>query len=491
MIGFPDDHQEQHTTSELVALYKAGTIDDECFVWRDGMNDWLSPFDVPEVADALKSAGLSRRSAQAPLNDEEDEATRVAPSPFDMEAPEPPAPAPAPVEAKPAFVSPAAAKPWAKAATEPKGATQPKLAATPKPSPADAPRAAVQPKPVAARRAAADRGAIDLFGAVDDAAGSEEDVAPNVAADEHAQKMTGARNESSVLFSLDQLTKLDKPKPKDKKKAESAAAAELFGDSSPNSLMNVGGGGLGILAAPDFTRPAAPAPELIREVAEPHAAAPARGGSLWIGVGIGVAVALVGGGVVVFGLGKKTDAADKTASTATAAPLASAKPEAAANATPSATPSAPAESASSEPTAPATSASAVASAVNKPAAPTAAGAGATPAAATPGGAKPADAKKPESPAPAAGGADFDRAAAVTSLGAAAANAASCRKAEGPFGSGKASVTFAPSGRATQANITGAFAGTEVGGCVARLFRSARVPPFGGDPVTVSKSFSIE
>ncbi|HEY2405534.1 MAG TPA: zinc-ribbon domain-containing protein, partial [Polyangiaceae bacterium] len=219
MIGFPDDHQEQHTTSELVALYKAGTIDDECFVWRDGMNDWLSPFDVPEVADALKSAGLSRRSAQAPLNDEEDEATRVAPSPFDMEAPEPPAPAPAPVEAKPAFVSPAAAKPWAKAATEPKGATQPKLAATPKPSPADAPRAAVQPKPVAARRAAADRGAIDLFGAVDDAAGSEEDVAPNVAADEHAQKMTGARNESSVLFSLDQLTKLDKPKPKDKKKA--------------------------------------------------------------------------------------------------------------------------------------------------------------------------------------------------------------------------------------------------------------------------------
>jgi hypothetical protein len=31
----------------------------------------------------------------------------------------------------------------------------------------------------------------------------------------------------------------------------------------------------------------------------------------------------------------------------------------------------------------------------------------------------------------------------------------------------------------------------VGGCVARLFRTAKVPAFAGDPVTVSKSFSIE
>jgi hypothetical protein len=41
------------------------------------------------------------------------------------------------------------------------------------------------------------------------------------------------------------------------------------------------------------------------------------------------------------------------------------------------------------------------------------------------------------------------------------------------------------------NVGGAFAGTDVGGCVARLFRAAKVPPFSGDPVTVSKSFSIE
>ena len=95
------------------------------------------------------------------------------------------------------------------------------------------------------------------------------------------------------------------------------------------------------------------------------------------------------------------------------------------------------------------------------------------------------------PAPAADGAAFDKGAAVSALGAAAANAASCKTPDGPTGSGKVSVTFAPSGRATMTNVGGAFAGTDVGGCVARLFRAAKVPAFSGDPVTVSKSFSIE
>jgi hypothetical protein len=44
---------------------------------------------------------------------------------------------------------------------------------------------------------------------------------------------------------------------------------------------------------------------------------------------------------------------------------------------------------------------------------------------------------------------------------------------------------------TSANVTaGPFGGTSVGGCVARTFRAAKVPSFDGDPVTVSKSFSI-
>jgi hypothetical protein len=53
------------------------------------------------------------------------------------------------------------------------------------------------------------------------------------------------------------------------------------------------------------------------------------------------------------------------------------------------------------------------------------------------------------------------------------------------------VTFAPSGNVTSAQVEGPpFAGTPVGGCIASAFRGAKVPPFSGAPVTVSKSFSI-
>jgi hypothetical protein len=40
-------------------------------------------------------------------------------------------------------------------------------------------------------------------------------------------------------------------------------------------------------------------------------------------------------------------------------------------------------------------------------------------------------------------------------------------------------------------VTGDLAGTTVGSCVARLFRAARVPPFKGDPVSVSKAFTVK
>ena len=63
-------------------------------------------------------------------------------------------------------------------------------------------------------------------------------------------------------------------------------------------------------------------------------------------------------------------------------------------------------------------------------------------------------------------------------------------AGGPTGKGRVSVTFSPSGRATSANVGPPFAGTSVGSCAARAFRSASVPPFSGGAVTVSKSFFI-
>jgi hypothetical protein len=82
-------------------------------------------------------------------------------------------------------------------------------------------------------------------------------------------------------------------------------------------------------------------------------------------------------------------------------------------------------------------------------------------------------------------------AAKAALEGAAASAASCKSADGPTGRGKVQVTFSPSGRVTSASVVeGAFGGTPVGGCVAKLFRGAKVPAFSGDPVTVAKAFTI-
>lgn len=95
------------------------------------------------------------------------------------------------------------------------------------------------------------------------------------------------------------------------------------------------------------------------------------------------------------------------------------------------------------------------------------------------------------PKPAAGPGPFNVSAARSALGSAAANAASCKKSGGPTGSGKVQVTFATSGRVTSANVvSGPFGGTAVGGCVASTFRRAKVPAFSGGSQTVSKSFKI-
>jgi hypothetical protein len=102
-----------------------------------------------------------------------------------------------------------------------------------------------------------------------------------------------------------------------------------------------------------------------------------------------------------------------------------------------------------------------------------------------------DAKKDDAPAPVTADQPFNRGAAVAAMSAAASQASGCKKPGGPTGSGKATLTFAPTGRVTSATVDSPpFAGTAVGGCVAAIFRRAKVPPFTGNPIRVSKSFSI-
>jgi len=96
------------------------------------------------------------------------------------------------------------------------------------------------------------------------------------------------------------------------------------------------------------------------------------------------------------------------------------------------------------------------------------------------------------PAPAEPGTEFDRAAAVAALRAAAAEASACRKDGDPSGTASLSITFAPSGRVTSANLQGPpFAGTQTGGCIASAMRRAHVPAFSGEYVTVSKTIVIQ
>jgi hypothetical protein len=87
---------------------------------------------------------------------------------------------------------------------------------------------------------------------------------------------------------------------------------------------------------------------------------------------------------------------------------------------------------------------------------------------------------------------FDKVAAVSALNNLAGQASACRQAGDPSGIATVVLTFAPSGRVTNATVNGPpFAGTPTGGCVARTLRRAQVPPFAGDHVTVSKSVLVQ
>jgi hypothetical protein len=110
--------------------------------------------------------------------------------------------------------------------------------------------------------------------------------------------------------------------------------------------------------------------------------------------------------------------------------------------------------------------------------------------------KPATPSEPievhNAPPPAADGTEFDRAAARNALASAAAQASACRKDGDPSGTATITITFAPSGRITSANLQGPpFAGTATGGCIANTMRHATVPAFSGEHVTVTKTIVVQ
>jgi predicted Zn finger-like uncharacterized protein len=340
--------------------------------------------------------------------------------------------------------------------------------------------AKLPPSPAKASSAGTD----DLFGGVD-LAGSEHDVGgPAARPAPKAAAGTGARNESSVLFSLDSLTGGGAPT------APSAGGVDIFG--------GLGGGGMlatntDLLTAPAKEPPPAP-------VFKHASVRPVAGGDKKSSMPIVFAIlaaAVVVGGVLFFVMGGKDEAAAvDPAAASMAAELEKTKAALEKSKADEEAAKKKAEEAAKAAEAEAAKAKAAADAgktpeAGKPADPAAATG--TPAAtgSTPAGSSTTPSTTATKPAAPSGGGSFDVGAAKAALAGAAASAAGCGNASGPKGSGKVQVTFAPSGRVTSANVVaGPFGGTSVGGCVASKFRAARVPAFSGSPQTVSKSFTV-
>ncbi|MBI5537129.1 MAG: hypothetical protein HY898_30685 [Deltaproteobacteria bacterium] len=100
-----------------------------------------------------------------------------------------------------------------------------------------------------------------------------------------------------------------------------------------------------------------------------------------------------------------------------------------------------------------------------------------------------DPEPPPAPAPVLP--PFDSRSALAAMQAAVGAASGCRTDDDPAAVARVSVTFASSGSVTIARVDGApYAGTKTGSCVAKVFRTLRVDPFEGQPVTVHKSFLI-
>jgi len=87
---------------------------------------------------------------------------------------------------------------------------------------------------------------------------------------------------------------------------------------------------------------------------------------------------------------------------------------------------------------------------------------------------------------------FNRDAAAKALSEARARAAACGDGK-TAASARIAVSFAPSGKATTAVLEGdsALLGTPAGSCIARQMRSATVPPFDGNMVTVHTSVRLQ
>jgi hypothetical protein len=467
-VTLDDGAQRGGSMDELRALYQAGHIHEDSFVWRDGMADWQMLNETPELLQALRS-----RPSMGPSR--------------------PPRPT--------ASGSPAVGQPNLGGALFGGGGQAARVA----------PRSGEQ----------------DLFGAPKQPPPVEEEVATSAPANPAAKpvipKFTAERGENSVLFTIDTILAVgnqggrkapsafpDEEKVDFSKLASVAPPPRDDGsyEQSFDAPPSFGGLSAGALAAPMLptTIEPEPIPEPEPMPYNPYETPQKSNKGLIVGLGAAVALLLVVslgfGGYVLFGK-EEPVAANTAAASATAEKKGwdttdedkkdedkkdddkkdedkkdddkKDEDKKADDKKDTADPKATATAKVGGPLPPSTTTGKALVDPKKD------------------DTKKEDAKtdvKPDVPA-ASADRKFSRSAAVSALNSAAGAASGCKKADGPTGRGRVSVTFAPSGRVTTAVVNGPpFAGTSVGGCVAAAFRRASVPPFDGSPVTVHKSFTI-
>ena len=486
-VNVADGDQRTLTDGEIADAYHAGIVDDETFCWKDGMTDWLPIREIEQLAAACSATrAVVNHPSTVPPGDGVTKIQEAGPGLF---------------AASPPPATYAAPRPGAMG----NGARM---------APAQA---------AAARRTGGRAPAADLFGGAAQA-GSEEDVMTSAPvgmpeAHEDAAKLTGQRNENSVLFSLNALTSNapggggggggGRPMPASSEASGLIDIRQLgaqigIGDNKKQSriddIMNLAGGGA---FSPSLSAPVMSAPPIEEYAPQPEAMAtgqlPAASKSKAlifgaIGAGVVVVAGAIGIAVMVMGKSDKADG-DKTASSATS--TSTAPSTSAAMTAPSTTPSdttaaAPAPTDTS--TAAATAATTTATAATAKPSTTATAAATTtatikPATTTTAAAAPT---ATAAAAAAAGGTDqpFNMGEAKARLAGIAGSVQGCKKGD-VSGSGRVVVTFAPGGNVASAVVSGPpFAGTPTGACVASRFRGAHVPAFAGSPFSVSKSFTI-
>jgi predicted Zn finger-like uncharacterized protein len=495
-VNVADGDQRTMTDAEIAEAYHAGVVNDETFCWKDGMGDWLPLSEIEQLYAQCTSTRVAPpqlgAGAGGAMHDNEEEGVTKIQQPGGgmfggggSVSPRPAAGMPAP-----------AANGYAEAA------------------------------PLAARRTGGRAPVADLFGSAAQA-GSEEDVMTSAPAGmpqphAHDDKLTGQRNENSVLFSLNALTSKGGPgggagggaMPAGSEASGLIDIRQLSNQiglgedkkkkSRIDDIMNLGGGGA---FAPSLGAPVLAAPpieEYAPKLEDPAMAGPAaaQGKNKMILFGaIGAGVLLIAGaiGLATMMMHGKDESADKPSSSASAVASGSAAPSASVaaaatdtSAAPSASATASAAPTDSSASAAAPSATATAAATVKPTATAATTAAATGAATTAPTATAAATAAAATAAAATGGSDqpFNMGEAKAKLGAIAGSVQSCKKGDSS-GQGRAVITFAPSGMVQSVAVSGTgFEGTPMGACVASRFRGARVPAFSGSPFSVSKSFSI-